>query len=918
MNIFNKVTLQSLKKNKARTLVTIIGIMLSTALICAVMTSFSSVRQYSIDFMEFSDGKWHGSITEAEYSTLEMISNSDEINGKAVFNYIGYADIGSKNDYKPYLYISGYKEDVKEMMPFRIIIGRMPRNAGEILLPEHLSENGEKTYEVGDTLELEIGDRRIDTDAYKEIFPDEQIDPNADSYMLNQHNPLTAKDDDTGKALSAENLDIREKRKYTVVGIYKRPDYNIEDFSAPGYTAITVPEEYDESMVYDIYYRMNNPRHIYSFMKENNISGSTNTDLLLFMGVSRYKSFYSLVFGIVAIVIGLIMFGSVMLIYNAFAISVAERTKQFGLLSSIGGTKKQLRKMVRFEATALSIIGIPLGIILGIAGMWVTFLAIGSKFHVFIGSDYNKSLHIKITPAALIASAVIAFITISISALIPSKRATKVTAVEAIRMNADIKQPKHVKTPKLIYKVFGLPGVLAHKYFKRSKKKYRATIISLFMSIVLFVSASAFTQYLTGATGTALNTYGYDYEYYWDRDDPSGKSVDDVLELIKSTDHITDASYSRRKYLDVLIPENSIDPKLLSDHPSLFEDEGGYFPIPDGYKKYTFMTVLFVDDAAYLDYVRSLGLSEEKFYNKSAPLGIVVDGGNAFDEEKGRMLRLRIFGDNKDDIKLISYTQNKLDGYTYAMDNGDFITYYNEGDSEDQFKKVKYTDAIHEISINIGAVTEQKPYFINYDDNSIIFPYSFKDDIIVDNDEYQSTSFHIKSDNIDKGYDSLVKRLKENKIQSRGVYNYAQGAEDDRNAALIVKVFAYGFIVLISLIAAANVFNTITTNINLRRREFAMLRSVGMTSKGIKKMLNFECILYGTKALLYGIPVSAGVTFLIYRAINKGVDQTFFMPWKAVGISILSVFLVVFVTMMYAMGKIKKDNTIDALKNENI
>jgi putative ABC transport system permease protein len=160
--------------------------------------------------------------------------------------------------------------------------------------------------------------------------------------------------------------------------------------------------------------------------------------------------------------------------------------------------------------------------------------------------------------------------------------------------------------------------------------------------------------------------------------------------------------------------------------------------------------------------------------------------------------------------------------------------------------------------------------------------------------------------------------FKENDKYVGDLYNYAEFAETSRSIIVIVKVFAYGFIVLISLIAAANVFNTITTNINLRRREFAMLKSVGMTAKGMKKMLNFECILYGTKALLYGLPVSAIVTYLIYCSIRRGIDTYFSIPWGAVGIAVLSVFLVVFSTMMYSMSKIKKDNPIDALKNENL
>ena len=187
-----------------------------------------------------------------------------------------------------------------------------------------------------------------------------------------------------------------------------------------------------------------------------------------------------------------------------------------------------------------------------------------------------------------------------------------------------------------------------------------------------------------------------------------------------------------------------------------------------------------------------------------------------------------------------------------------------------------------------------------------------------DEEGANGVEYSINSDDVFGGYKALEKMFNENDKYVGDLYNYAEFAETSRSIIVIVKVFAYGFIVLISLIAAANVFNTITTNINLRRREFAMLKSVGMTSKGMKKMLNFECILYGTKALLYGLPVSAIVTYFIYCSIKKGIDTYFSIPWGAVGIAVLSVFLVVFSTMMYSMSKIKKDNPIDALKNENL
>lgn len=915
MSIFDKVTVQSLKKNKMRTLVTIIGIMLSTALICAVTTSFASVRQYAINFLEYSSGKWHSHEADADYNTYSKLADSDKIESMGVLTYIGYADIGSSNEYKPYLYISGLDEDEEGMIPIHFVTGRMPENKNEIIIPDHLAKNGDVELKEGDKLTLGIGDRKLDTGKLLKygMMSADDIDGHSqklNGMVLKQNNPFRATDDDEGNVLSAEYLDIREEREYTVVGIYKR--LNLEDYSAPGYTAFTVPDEYTENTDYDIFYCVKKPSEIYDFRKENGFSGENNTELLLFLGISRHNSFYSVMFGLIGIVIGLIMFGSIMLIYNAFAISVSERTKQFGLLSSIGATKKQLRQMVRFEATVLSIIGIPLGILLGIAGMWVTFLAIGSRFSVFSDPDYPEPLRICISPAALAAAALTAFVTIRISAWIPSKRATRVSAVEAIRQNEDIKQKKHIKTPKLIFKLFGLPGVLAHKYFKRNKKKYRATIISLFMSIVLFVSASAFTSYLTGASSDAFDNASFDYEFYWQSQEHDQMNEDDVLKVVRNTDHITEAAYMFRVYQTVYVPEDEINKKMLEEHPSLFEDSVSGQPVHEGYKA-IYMPVLFIDDGTYLDMLHKYGLSEDKFYNREAPLGVAFDDGMAWDEETDKMIRFNIF--NKDNVSMMYYAYDKIEGYPYLRNEDDIVIYYSSTDEKD----IYINDCTTETELNIGKVLYDRPYFIGIIDNPLVYPYSFREAMRIGNFEKEyGMEFIMTSDDIDKGYEALRNGMNENGIESEYFFNYAKSNEDDRNTVLIVKVFAYGFIVLISLIAAANVFNTITTNINLRRREFAMLRSVGMTSKGMKKMLNFECVLYGSKALLYGIPVSAGVTYLIYHVVNSGIDTSFTMPWKAVGIAVLSVFLVVFVTMMYSMRKVKKDNTIDALKNENL
>lgn len=938
MNIFNKVTMQSLKKNRTRTLVTIIGIMLSTALICAVTTSFASVKQYAIDYFEYTEGKWHGMEKNIDSSTFSKINESDKVKDKAVFSYIGYADIGSSNSYKPYLYISGFEEDEEGIAPVHIISGRLPENSSEILLPDHLAENGEVIYNEGDVITLDIGDRVADTDELLKMDTDElnykvkeSIDIDdiegivndnrdlIDSYIFRQDTPYVAVDDADGNAISAEKLKIRETREYTVVGFYERSF--VEDYYSPGYTALTVPDEYTDDTYYTVFYRMKHIGDIYDFMKENGFeenyeTSKTHSELLMFKGVSRYESFYGMIYGLIAIVIGLIMFGSIMLIYNAFSISVSERTKQFGLLSSIGATRKQLRKMVRFEATALSIIGIPLGLLLGIAGMWVTFLAIGSRFSVFSGENYDKPMRICVSPTALIAACIIAFVTIRLSAWIPSVRATRITAVEAIRQNSDIKQTKHIRTPKFIYKLFGLSGVLAHKYFKRSRKKYRATIISLFMSIVLFISAYAFTSYLVTSVSESYSTFSMDYFYYM-YDDPQSQNKmdkDELLRDIKNTEHITSASYSEGSYYSVLVDEKYLTKEALEIKRESFISEDLQAKGKEGSRMID-INVFFVDDDSFRELLKRNSLPESRFMDASSPLGIVYDNSLTLDQETGRMVRKKMFADDEFEINFTAY--KNFEGYYLSETHIDGKVEYRSNDGYER-KEFSENECARDVTMKIGKIVDEQPFFMNYLDTAVVYPYSAMETILGDTAVYSGTDFSINSDDISGGYKALQKMLSQRGLQTDTLYNYADSVEGSRNLIVIIKVFAYGFIVLISLIAAANVFNTITTNINLRRREFAMLKSVGMTEKGMRKMLNFECVLYGSKALLYGLPVSALVTFLIYCSISRAVDTYFSIPWKAVGVSVLSVFLVVFATMMYSMSKINKDNPIDALKNENL
>lgn len=917
MSIFNKVTLEILKKNKTRTIVTIIGIILSASMFTAVTTTVSSLQNYMVQNAIYNEGDWHVSAVEVDESFFAFLKNpaafmskqedadrveifkEGKIESYVYSQQLGYAYAeGCTNEYKPYLYVIGADKRYCETMPVHITGGRLPQKSDEILLPEHLAENGEVYYKVGDVLTLELGNRV------------------SDGYVLGQYNPylnaeegepVEGSDVDTKK--ESETLEVVETREFTVVGFYERPAF--ENFSAPGYTAITVMDRVRPAgSLYNFYFKMEDPKDALEWFGHLGTGASYNSSLLTYLGVSEFVGFYSVLYGLAGIICGLIMFGSVSLIYNAFSISVSERTKQFGLLSSIGATKKQLRQMVLFEALFVSVIGIPLGIIAGIGGMGVTFHFIGKEFSTL--TDYAMPLTLSVYPGAILAACAITLVTVLVSAWIPSERATMVTAVEAIRQSGDVKlsrreQKKLRKTEasgttvgeKIIYHVFGLPGMIADKYYKRSKKKYRATVVSLFMSIVLFISASALTSYLTDSVQSGFEKNGYDIAYVYDptmymteeevkNGDFSGMlSHEGLSALFDEAEAVENATYAAKKTARVNIEMKYLSDGYLDYLTELYETVGGDFQLEE---RKVFVCAVFVEDSVYEEFLAECKFDKAKFTNLEKPIGVAVDGDTFFDYELGKYVTTDILKSDTAEIIIENAPENEND------------------------------TATEKAVLKVGAVVKERPYFVSdMYELSVVYPYSAREIVLRDlGIENQLCDHFVISKDHEASYKDLKDIVVENGLSKHYLYDYAEGAEESRTLIMIINVFSYGFIVLISLIAAANVFNTVSTNISLRRREFAMLKSVGMSHKEMNHMMNFECILYGSRSLLYGLPVSVLITWLIYLVISEGFTTEFYLPWGAIAIAVLSVFAVVFATMMYSMRKIKADNPIDALKNENL
>ena len=938
MNIFKQFTKRSLKENKTRTLVTIIGIILSVAMFTATIEAFVTVQDYLINYAEMYNGKYHVGFYDVEYDDISIISEDERVEKYTFVQEIGYAEIGSSNEYKPYLYIAGIPSDFTDIMPIHLTEGRLPQNSNEIVVSDHLYTNGSVQLKLGQEITLEVGQRQwselvnISDEEYKKL--------DGDSWAkLTQEYPLLKNEGEEAR----EQIANTTKKTYTVVGFCVRPEQStIEPISAPGYTAYTINEKGNTNLT-SVYTIISEPSDYSKFnldmVKKLEVNSCINYDLLMYSFNIFDSAFPFLVIGLLSLLIGLIVFGSVSLIYNSFSISVSERTKQFGILKSIGATKKQIRKSVLYEASVLCSIGIPIGLVSGCLGIAITFYFLSDSIATYLAELTDLKMRFVFSPVAIIAASVIGFVTVIISAYIPAKKAIKINPIESVRQSNEIKvNRRSVKVSPLTEKLFGFEATLSSKNFKRNKKKYRATVFSLFVSVVLFISASSLSTYFTDIVAAesqdmnydvAINIYNYDDDYnpLYETDEFRNKLYNG-LKNVKGIDEFTLTEKMHTEY--------NLDKKYISEeYLDMMKKEVERYSGEAENQYYGMFKYIFIDDDAFRRTLKEEGLSEEGYFDKENPKALVYDMGTYIYQNDNKEKVYIVPFLNTDDISssieitniLPRFTENDVD-YHYIGETTvkDGVTYYvydigrNEGEEFDESTKRYLSEekAVQNIKLSIGAVIDEKPYFADHNTN-LIYPESVREGIMLD--EYSQTHAFILCEDHSKVASDVSRLIKDiggdrNHIS---VVDYAADIESIRALVTIAKVMAYGFIILISAIAAANVFNTISTNISLRRREFATLKSVGLTSKGMRKMMTFESILYGVKSLMFSLPVSLGTTYLVYLvASDSGYEMPFYIPWDKFIIAIASVFIIVVLSMVYSIKKVNKENTVDTLRNENI
>lgn len=848
MKILNKFTVKNLKLNKKRTIVTIIGIMLSTALICGVAGLVSSFQKTLVEATIATDGNFHAKFNNVSKDKFSYATENQKVKQYFFTSELGWAVLdGGQNSDKPYVQVMEYDKTALENFGINLIDGRLPENSNEILISEHIRTNAQVNWKVGDKITINVGER-ISEDGSK----------------LNEYNPYgmiekyDAELEEYEYVKSEEKIVNAESRTYTIVGITKRLNY--ENYSSPGYKAITYKENLRETEDISVLYK-----HAKDYKEINKeISKNLETeDIGLNMDLIRFQgglgdSTMAAVISVAGVVIVIIIIASVFVIRNSFSISVSERNRQYGMLASIGATSKQIKRNVVFEGMVVGLIAIPLGILLGIVAIIILLEVVNYILgDLLMGMEFVYTINIP----GIIISVVISLITIYLSTLIPAKRAAKISPIESIRGNKDTKiKSKKVRTSKFTKKIFGIGGVIASKNLKRSKKKYRTTVISIVVSIFIFISLSSFLSYGMDMTGYYYTEYSYNlYVNHGNSDSISAKEQENIYNEIIKLDGIDKYSYT----WETSVPSD------------IYKYSNGRFIETDGCR------ILIYNNEYFKEYMKELGLKEEDY--KTAVILI--------DDELNY---------NADGSKNLAKLYSLKKGDTVNLKIGDNITSIKI--SENPTKRPMGLESVYAYGGEI--LVSQEFARENFDRN-------FKDLFDIGN-------LLIHSENADKMEEGIDRLKNEKGYLNIEVNNLDTFVKQQKKIVVVAAIFLYGFITVITLIGVTNIFNTITTNMILRSKEFATLKSIGMTTKEFNKMIRLESIMYGTKALIIGIPLGILGSYLIYYGFAKEMDLGYNIPLTPILISAVFVFIIIGITMKYSLNKINKQNIIETIRKDNI
>ena len=893
MNVVRKFTKQNMARNPRRTIVTIIGVMLSAALICTVVGMVATFRKSIIEDIKSSSGDFHAEFGVQNEDQYDLIMQNAHVEKAGTVQFLGEAVLPETISGREYQYVYGLNETAFTQMNVELIEGRYPENSSEILIPEDYSMTSHAP-KVGDTITLNVGDRMMITDEGEEI-----------AY--------------SGWTYAENEIHVPgEDKTYTVVGI-AGSDYRRWGYGGWGYDLFTREDEWQGKYT-DVFVRFDQPKNFAEiFLSLNTTLGSfedpynySTSTLVLYEGGFNHSNMKLVLW--LGIIISLIIVGtSIFVISNSFRISVEDKKMQFGMLASVGATKKQIRGMVLREAMYIFVIGTAAGLALGALVIWILDQVVNLllKDMLSIKMIYTFPLWVVLFTIALSA------ITIFAAALLPARAAAKISPIEIIRGGSDVKmEGKSLHARKIVKKIFGTGGVIAEKNMKRSRKKYRTSVISLTLGVAVFVGVSTFVGYGKKLVGRVYTSYDCNIEVWYrgERTEPFFSKTVTKYEKVRTLAGVKDSfyAYSTLGYMDAKrYGTDETDEGVEEFNPDIF-----YLPEKDFDRLLSELEVTAEDPSKVAILVDNSVYSDDedptkKIYRRTTS----IKPGDIIDYSYISEIRQTV--DEKTEEGTDPETQGRNDG-TGDQEDYDQESYDQEAYENEYYDpNVKTTTSIHVAEVITG--NEKLPVGLgSIMSNDGMFA------ILVSEKSLQKlpadTTLGSLYMDVEEPYEieQTINEWKNSGEETElGVFNYdAEKTSNDR-MILVLEIFLYGFITVIVLIAVTNVFNTFTTAMNLRSREFAMLRSIGMTKKEFTWMIRVEGILVSLKALIFGIPIGIALSYAIHIAVKTRYDFGYSLPWKAILIAAVAVVLTVGLILVASARRLRKKNIIETIRRQN-
>ena len=895
MKVLNELSVKDLRLNKKRSIVIIIGIILSTALICGVAGLITSFQKTFVETAKNSQGNYHAIFYNIPKDELKYIEENRSIEDYYLSEELGYSYLtngktSTGEEEKPLVNIISMNDKFLNNMAINVKDGRLPENDDELAISTRINEKFKTNYKVGDTVTLNVGELKGTLENQNANYYDEE---------------QIKKTEGTEQTTENEIISTTSKT-YKIVGIIERPTITIEPYEADWFTVITKMQTINKKANIAVLYTkpndyVKNTESINQMVIAksgteandfNVINGLNNTyksykykvkinkELLSFQGASLDDETLRTIYGLGAFIMGIVLVSSVFVIRNGFAISITERLKQYGMLSSIGATKKQIKKSVYFEGFILGIIGIPLGILSGIFAIYILVNVVN-----YILKDYVSSgtlLTYGISWSAIVVSIIVSVVTIWLSCRNSAKKASKITPIEAIRSSEDVKlKAKKIKCPKIITKIFKTGGEIAYKNLKRSKKKYRTTVISIIVSVVIFIAISSFIQYGFKMSSAYYTEKDYNYVVYAYTTASPEDTEEFAKDKAKNLKMLTDISNLPDVGEVSINKSNSFEMNMDEKHKAELTEYGKhikarYSESNSDQEQIDTINIISLSKNEYENYLKKIGGDYETYKD-----GVILIDNNINMDENGK----------------------RIQGSMYTWKKGDIVT-GKIGDKE--------------YNVKIVARTEERPKGVN-----IMYNYNaffIVSEEFINKTGYETASLYAQSNDAYKLDEEVEQYKNDNNLTNSNLntFNIEKSVKAENAVILVISIFLYGFIGVITLIGITNIFNTITTNMNLRKKEFAMVKSIGMTRKEFNRMIRLESIFYGVKSLIIGIPIGLVLSYGMYNVFRNSMEMEYVLPYKSIVIAVIFVAVVIGIIMRYSMSKINKQNIIETIRNDNI